>query len=62
MAGSAVKMCSASRRTSGDHLPPGDRLEGERRVQYFLFIKVIDAETSDILFQNKSQVTKALVD
>ena len=39
-----------------------ERHEGERRVQYFLFIKVIDAETSDILFQYKSQVTKALVD
>ena len=38
-----------------------ERHEGERRVQYFLFIKVLDAETSDILFQYKSQVTKALV-
>jgi hypothetical protein len=39
-----------------------ERNEGERRVQYFLFIKVLDAETSDILFQYKSMVTKALVD
>ena len=38
-----------------------ERHEGERRVQYFLFIKVLDAETSDILFQYKSMVTKALV-
>jgi uncharacterized protein (TIGR02722 family) len=38
-----------------------ERHEGERRVQYFLFIKVLDAETSDILFQYKTSVTKALV-
>jgi penicillin-binding protein activator len=38
-----------------------ERNEGERRVQYSLFIKVLDAETSDILFQYKSTVTKALV-
>ena len=38
-----------------------ERHEGERRVQYFLFMKVLDAETSDILFQKKSAVTKAMV-
>jgi len=38
-----------------------ERNEAERRVQYSLFIKVLDAETSDILFQNKTTVTKALV-
>jgi uncharacterized protein (TIGR02722 family) len=38
-----------------------ERHEGERRIQYFLFIKVLDAETSDILFQYKTSVTKALV-
>jgi TolB-like protein len=37
------------------------RAEDERRVQYFMFLQVLDAETSDILFQNKTQVTKALV-
>jgi uncharacterized protein (TIGR02722 family) len=38
-----------------------ERHEDERRVQYFMFIQVLDAETGEILFQNKSQVTKALV-
>ena len=38
-----------------------ERNEGERRVQYSLFIKVLDAETSDLLFQYKTSVTKALV-
>jgi uncharacterized protein (TIGR02722 family) len=38
-----------------------ERMSGERRVQYFLFTQVIDAETSDILFQFKSSTTKAIV-
>jgi uncharacterized protein (TIGR02722 family) len=38
-----------------------ERHEDERRVQYFMFLQVLDAETGVILFQNKSQVTKALV-
>jgi uncharacterized protein (TIGR02722 family) len=38
-----------------------ERQDGERRVQYFMFIQVLDAETSDILFQNKTAVTKALI-
>jgi uncharacterized protein (TIGR02722 family) len=39
-----------------------ERFEDERRVQYSLFMQVLDAETADILFQNKSTVTKALID
>jgi uncharacterized protein (TIGR02722 family) len=38
-----------------------ERHEDERRVQYFMFLQVLDAETGDILFQNKTAVTKALV-
>jgi len=38
-----------------------ERQEDERRVQYFLFLQVLDAETGTILFQNKTSVTKALV-
>lgn len=38
-----------------------ERHEDERRVQYYMFLQVLDVETSDILFQNKTQVTKALV-
>lgn len=39
-----------------------ERFDDERRVQYFMFLQVLDAETGDILFQNKTSVTKALVD
>ncbi|MCA9646907.1 MAG: penicillin-binding protein activator LpoB [Polyangiaceae bacterium] len=38
-----------------------ERKEDERRVQYFLFLQIIDAETSATVFQNKTSVTKALV-
>ncbi len=38
-----------------------ERQSGERRVQYFLFMRVLDAATSDLLWQNKANVTKALV-
>lgn len=38
-----------------------ERQDGERRVQYFMFIQVLDVETSDILFQNKTTVTKAIL-
>ena len=38
-----------------------ERQAGERRVQYFLFMRVIDAATSDLLWQNSANVTKAIV-
>lgn len=38
-----------------------ERQSGERRVQYFMFIQVLDVETGDILFQHKSGVTKAII-
>lgn len=37
-----------------------ERHEDERRVQYFMFLQVLDAETGDILFQNKTAVTKGI--
>jgi uncharacterized protein (TIGR02722 family) len=33
---------------------------GERRVQYFMFMQVIDVATSEIIWQNKSEVTKGI--
>lgn len=33
----------------------------ERRVQYFMFLQVLEVETGAILFQNKTQVTKAII-
>lgn len=38
-----------------------ERHDGERRVQYFLFMRVLEAATGDVLWQNKTSVTKALV-
>lgn len=35
--------------------------DNERRVQYFLFMQVLDVETGQILFQNKAGLTKAVI-
>ena len=37
-----------------------ERNEDERRVQYFLFLQVIDIATGSIVFQNKTSVTKGI--
>jgi len=38
-----------------------ERQSGERRVQYFMFIQVLDVQSGEILFQNKTAVTKAIL-
>ena len=38
-----------------------EREEDERRVQYFLFLQVLSVETGEILFQNKTGLTKAIL-
>jgi uncharacterized protein (TIGR02722 family) len=38
-----------------------ERQGKERRVQYFMFIQVLEVETSDILFQNRTTITKAIL-
>lgn len=38
-----------------------ERQDGERRVQYFMFMQVLEVETGQILFQHKSAVTKAII-
>src|SRR5262245_9470219 len=38
-----------------------ERADEERRVQYFMFMQLIDVATSGVVWQNKSQFTKALV-
>jgi uncharacterized protein (TIGR02722 family) len=38
-----------------------ERFEDERRVQYSLFLQILAVETGEILFQNKTTVTKAMV-
>ena len=37
-----------------------ERTEDARRVQYFIFMQVIDIETSEIRWQQKAYVTKAI--
>ena len=37
-----------------------ERTEDARRVQYFIFMQIIDAETSEIRWQQKAYITKAL--
>jgi len=38
-----------------------ERFGDERRVQYFMYLQVLDVQTGDVLFQNKSQLTKAIL-
>jgi TolB-like protein len=38
-----------------------EREEDERRVQYFMFLQVLSVETGEILFQNKTSLTKAIL-
>ncbi len=38
-----------------------EKFNDERRVQYYLFMQVLEVETGQILFQNKASLTKAIV-
>jgi len=38
-----------------------EKFENERRVQYYLFMQVLEVETGAILFQNKAALTKAIL-
>jgi penicillin-binding protein activator len=38
-----------------------EKLAKERRVQYYLFMQVLEVETGQILFQNKASLTKAMM-
>ena len=38
-----------------------EKMNDERRVQYYLFMQVLAVETGQILFQNKAAVTKAIM-
>jgi PBP1b-binding outer membrane lipoprotein LpoB len=37
-----------------------ERSDGERRVQYFFFMQVLEVETGIIRWQHKAYITKAL--
>jgi penicillin-binding protein activator len=38
-----------------------ERVGDQRRVQYYLFLQVMNVETGEILFQNKTYTTKAII-
>lgn len=38
-----------------------EQVKGEKRVQYFMFVQVIEVATSAIKFQNESALTKGLI-
>ncbi|MGC4086998.1 MAG: penicillin-binding protein activator LpoB [Polyangiaceae bacterium] len=55
------KQVGAKYIVTGKVFSTDERQDKERRVQYFMFIQVLDVETGEILFQHKSAVTKALI-
>jgi uncharacterized protein (TIGR02722 family) len=38
-----------------------ERATNARRVQYYLFIRVVSVETGEVMFQNQAAVTKAII-
>lgn len=38
-----------------------ERTDGEKRVQYFLFMKIVEVETGVVRWQNEANLTKGLV-
>ena len=55
------KQIGAKYFVTGKVFSSDERQDEERRVQYFLFLQVLDADTGAILFQHKSGLTKAIV-
>ncbi|MDD5305855.1 MAG: penicillin-binding protein activator LpoB [Deltaproteobacteria bacterium] len=47
---------------SGKVYDSTERAEDEKRVQYFLFMKVVEVETGLVRWQNEANLTKGLVD
>jgi uncharacterized protein (TIGR02722 family) len=46
---------------SGKVYTTDERAPNARRVQYYLFIRVVSVETGEVLFQNQAAVTKAIL-
>jgi uncharacterized protein (TIGR02722 family) len=55
------KQVGAKYFVTGKVFSADERQADERRVQYFMFLQVLDAETGTIVFQNKTSTTKAIV-
>lgn len=46
---------------SGKVFSTDERVGEQRRVQYYMFVRVLAVETGEILFQNKVAITKAII-
>lgn len=55
------KQAGAAYFLTGKVFSSDEMFDGERRVQYSLFMQVLSIETGDIVFQNKTSLTKAIV-
>lgn len=55
------KQLGAQYFVTGKVYDSAERVEDERRVQYFMFVQVLDVETGAIKFQNESKITKGLM-
>lgn len=55
------KQMGAKYFVTGKVFTTDERAGDQRRVQYYMFIQVLDTETGEIVFQNKAAVTKAMI-
>lgn len=55
------KQLGAQYYVTGKVFTSDERVNDERRVQYFMFMQVIEVATSAVVWQNKSEVTKGLM-
>lgn len=55
------KQLGAKYYITGKVFTSDERADGERRVQYFMFMQLIDVATSAVSWQNKAAFTKALI-
>ena len=56
------KQLGAEYYITGKVFTSAERTEDARRVQYFMFMQMIEVATSAIRWQNKSELTKGLID
>jgi uncharacterized protein (TIGR02722 family) len=56
------RQLGASYFVTGKAYDAAERTDGERRVQYFLFMQLVEVETGAIRWQHEAKLTKALVD
>lgn len=55
------KQLGAQYYVTGKVFTSDERVNDERRVQYFMFMQVIEVATSAVVWQNKSEITKGLM-